>query len=75
MENAPATPSHYRDPRLDRLLTLSDGVFAIALRLLAVEGTAIEEGSWDRKEATSRTLRPTWDFGIPRRFCHARLQP
>ena len=31
------TPVRERDPRLDRLIFLTDGVYAIALTLLAVE--------------------------------------
>lgn len=40
------TPSPERDPRLDRLLALADGVFAISLTLLAVE-LALPEAAAD----------------------------
>ena len=42
MTDTTSTPVSERDPRLDRLLFLADGVFAISLTLLAVELTLPE---------------------------------
>lgn len=54
------TPSPDRDSRLDRLLALSDGVFAIALTLLAVELTLPEAAADLHGQALFTTLLGVW---------------
>ena len=59
------TPSPERDSRLDRLLALADGVFAIALTLLAVELT-LPEAAADLLDKLCSP--PCWRYG---RSCSA----
>jgi len=54
------TPSTERDPRLDRLLALADGVFAIALTLLAVELSLPEEAADLHGDALLTALLGVW---------------
>jgi uncharacterized membrane protein len=54
------TPSSDRDSRLDRLLALADGVFAIALTLLAVELTLPEAAANLHGQALLTTLLGLW---------------
>jgi uncharacterized membrane protein len=54
------TPSPERDSRLDRLLALADGVFAIALTLLAVELTLPEAAADLHGQALLTTLLGVW---------------
>ena len=73
---ATTTPSPERDSRLDRLLTLADGVFAIALTLLAVELTLPEAAadlhgqgqSAGRRRGSAETEKSpglAWEAGAP----------
>ena len=59
------TPFPERDSRLDRLLALADGVFAIALTLLAVELT-LPEAAADLLDKLCSA--PCWRYG---RSCSA----
>ena len=55
-----STPVRERDPRLDRLIFLSDGVYAIALTLLAVE-LGLSEGAADLEgRALLESLLDAW---------------
>jgi uncharacterized membrane protein len=54
------TPSPERDPRLDRLLALADGVFAISLTLLAVELTLPEAAAELHGQALLSALLGLW---------------
>ena len=57
---ATTTPSPERDSRLDRLLTLADGVFAIALTLLAIELTLPEAAADLHGQALLSALLGVW---------------
>ena len=55
-----ATPTSERDPRLERLLFLSDGVYAIALTLLAVELVLPEAAADLHGDALLDSLLESW---------------
>ncbi len=49
-----------RDPRLDRLFALTDGVYAIALTLLAIELALPESSEHLHVEALLESILGTW---------------
>jgi uncharacterized membrane protein len=57
---ATTTPSPERDSRLDRLLTLADGVFAVAVTLLAIELTLPEAAADLHGQALLSALLGVW---------------